>query len=82
MNIMNSLINQFGEDYFVSYHKGFADMYEKEIPSFLSADLRQYEMYAAFPLNGVIGWLIESMILEFPATKEEAKSILTMVWEE
>lgn len=82
MNIMNSLINQFGEDYFVSYHKGFADMYEKEIPSFLSADLRQYEMYAAFPLNGVIGWLIESKALEIPATKEEAKSILTMVWEE
>jgi len=69
-----------GENLFVDFIEGYAAEISKEIPSFISEDIRTYLKYQAYPQLAVMYWLADNGLLRYP-TDEEAKRLCTIVWQ-
>ncbi len=77
--VLDIIQKEAGETLFTPFIEGFAEMIEKEIPSFVSADERVYLKYQAYPQYAVLYWLSDNGYLKYPSD-EEAKRLCTVVW--
>jgi len=72
--------DELGNDFFVPYMEGFAELFEREIPTFLSKEVREFHKYNEIsPTMPVLMSLYNQGLLQRP-TKDEAPRLATFVW--
>lgn len=77
--ILDEIIAELGEDMFADYIEKFAEIFNKEIPDFVSKEERVYHKYKIYPQYAILYWLSDNGYLRYP-TEEEAKRLCTVVW--
>jgi len=77
--ILDEIIVELGEHFFVDYIEKFAEMFAKELPEFISKGERDYHASRIYPQYAVLYWLAGNGLLRYPSV-EEAKRLCTVVW--
>ena len=77
--ILDEILTELGEEIFVDYIEKYANLFEKEIPDFISSEEKIYHKYKIYPHYAVLYWLSNNNFLHYP-TEEEAKRLCTVVW--
>jgi hypothetical protein len=77
--VLEKIQIEIGETVFTDYIEGLAQVIDKEIPPFISKDMKNYIKYSAQPQHAVLYWLADSGLLRYP-DDEETKRICSIVW--
>lgn len=80
MKILDDIVAELGENLFADYIDSFAEIFEKELPSFITKEERIYHRDKIYPQYAALYWLATNGYLRYP-TDEEAKRLCTIVWE-
>ena len=77
--IWQKIHHEIGQNIFAEFIEGFAAIIEKEIPSFISKDERNFLKYKAYPQYAVLYFGADNGLIRYP-TDEEARRLSTIVW--
>ncbi|HZK34555.1 MAG TPA: RNA polymerase sigma factor [Bacillota bacterium] len=79
--VLDEIYKELGEEIFTDYIESLADITQAELPDFISKEERTYLKYKAYPQYAILYWLADKGMVRYP-TKEEAKRLCTVVWQE
>jgi len=79
LEIFEKIQNEVGQNIFSDLIEKYAEMIEKELPSFLSKTEKTYYKYQLYPQYAVLYRLSDIGLLRYP-TDEEAKRLSTIIW--
>jgi len=79
MVILDDIVEEVGEELFAPYIERFAELFEQEIPDFITKEEKLYHKYKIYPQYAILYWLTEQGYLRYP-NEEEAKRLCTVIW--
>jgi len=77
--VLDEIIEEVGETCFAGYIEAFAEIYDKELPQFITKGERAYHKGNIYTDYAVLYWLSKNGYLRYP-TEEEARCLCTVVW--